>query len=1357
MLNIQSETILFTFPKETLHLATRIMATLGILPEFDPKKQDWDVHLKRLQQFFIANEITDEEKKRAIVLNTLTEEAYKLTINLCIPKKPEDTEYNAIVNILSGHYSRKRAIFAERYRFYRLQKKVSETLEEWLLRVKEGAIYCDFENTLDMVLRDKFITGMDPGKVLDRLFLEDNKLTLARAVELAQNTDSAQIGYGLNKDISSVSIKEEPLPLHRFGGASARAPLRPNGKKDASARNKDCAGPSRPVVKNKSCHRCGKVNHTPDKCKYRQYVCNNCGNKGHLSNVCRNKQSINSLKPLNEVPMFAFKSFEPIMLQIKLNNVPLHVELDSGSAFSVMSYKVYITKFKNIKLKTNDIKLVSYVGNKIEPLGKITVSVRFQNEERCLDFYVIKNGGPPLVGRNFLHEFNVGFKNFNFLSNEIGNLQSKYKDVFSEKIGTFKTGRLEIRLKENAQPKCYKPRPVPYSLISKVDEELNRLVREGILTSVEVSEWATPIVPVLKPDKTVRICGDYKLTLNPNILVDKFPLPRIDYLFSKLKGGIKFTKLDLSHAYQQVLLSDNSRILTTISTHRGLFMYNRLPYGISSAPAQFQRIIHQTLGNIDGVCAFLDDILITGKSNEEHMQNLENVLNRLANVGLTVKNEKCSFFQNRVSYLGFIIDRNGLHKSPDKVDAIRRIGRPRNVKQLRSFIGSVNYYHRFIPNIPDILHPLYDLIKKDAIWNWNKKCQKSFDKIRDILSSTECLAHYDPEIELNLTVDASDYGLGAILSHVYESGEEKPIAFASRTLSEAEKKYSQLDKEATAIIFGVKKFYEYVYGRDFNLLCDHKPLISIFGPKGGIPQMRANRLQRYALFLAGFQYNLKYVKSERNTADFLSRLPLSNVEDCDSNDDVVNYLNYISENEHVPIDCNLVINESKKDSILRKVFKYAMKGWPQKLSDELKIYARHKDKINVQNKLLLLGERIIIPNALQVNLLNELHAAHMGIVKTKSLARSYLWWPTLNKDIETMCKSCVPCQTQRNSPPKTPLQNWPIPTSVWERIHIDFCGPLSGKYFLVVTDALSKWLDVSIMLNITAGSTIDHLRKLFATFGLPKVLVSDNGPQLVSTEFETFLKMNCIKHITTPPYSPASNGAAENSVKTVKSFLLKTMPNCKSFKELEQQLHIFLLHYRVTKHLATRETPAQLMFGRPLRTTFDLLKQTDTNQLDYVYNNINQEQKRNKKYYRGHRNIKFKIGQHVLVRDFRFKKPSWTEACIVKCLGINVYLVKTLNSNITYKRHANQIMDNSLENDLIKEIESINKDSADENVTNIPEGNQTSGEEGAGSEEPNSNSASATALAQSAPSTSDDRQPCRPARRRVPPNRLMYD
>ncbi|XP_039384821.1 uncharacterized protein K02A2.6-like, partial [Mauremys reevesii] len=736
-------------------------------------------------------------------------------------------------------------------------------------------------------------------------------------------------------------------------------------------------------------------------------------------------------------------------------------------------------------------------------------------------------------------------------------------------------------------------RTVPYAIRPKVEADLERLVTNGVLIPVTHSSWATPIIPIVKKDGSLRICGDFKVTVNPVLCAEQYPLPRIDDLFAGLAGGQKFSKIDLSQAYLQMHVDEKSQELLTIVTHKGLYRYCRLPFGITSAPALFQRAMDQILCGLSGVQCYLDDILVTGRNEEDHLKNLEATLQRLEEYDLRVCKDKCEFFKPSVEYLGHIIDSAGLHKAPAKVKAIVEAPPPRNVSQLCSFLGLLNYYGKFISQLATLLRPLHELLGQNKPWKWTEACDVAFNKAKDALLNSEVLTHFDPSLPLQLACDASPYGVGAVVSHIMLSGEERPIAFASRTLSKAKTNYAQIKREALGIVFGIRKFHQYLFGRKFTLLTDHQPLTSIFGPYTGIPPLAASRMQRWALLLSAHTYEIKYRKSTlHGNADGLSRLPLP----VKYQDSAQKEIFYFEQVENTPITATQIKKATRVDPVLSQVMDLVMHGKSQQtcpVSPDLVTYMSRRTELSVQSGCLLWGRRVIIPPPLRSQMLEQLHSGHCGMVRMKEIARSYFWWPGLDSAIEEKAKACMSCQGVRNAPQWAPLYPWDWPENPWQRIHVDFAGPLEGSMFLVAVDAHSKWPEVSIMQSTTAESTIQKLRGLFSHFGLPEQLVSNNGPQFVSQEFQNFMKANGIHHIMSAPYHPSTNGLAERFVQTMKHAL----KSARGQHSIQKRLDTFLLSYRNTPHATTQASPAFLMMGQQLRTCFDLLKPSEPRQI----------------------------------------------------------------------------------------------------------------------------------------------------------------
>ena len=1034
-----------------------------------------------------------------------------------------------------------------------------------------------------------------------------------------------------------------------------------------------------------SCYRCGGE-HLATVCRYRETICRYCKKKGHLERVCRAKLSRAEPKRPNyprkncyidedqrgpdpdAYDMFTLtdKFYDPIVIQVTINGVPIKMEMDTGASVSVISkatYQMISSRTGIEKLQESTVKLKTYTGEPIPVLGTVSVKVSYNNCELELFVQVVDGKGPDLMGRDWLTQFKVALRPVNSLESlpPLKEVLEKHAEVFNDQLGCLQGQEIKLIVKENAQPKFFKPRTVPLVLRGRVEAELQRLEEKGIISPVQFSQWAAPIVPVVKRDGNVRICGDYKVTINQAIKTESYPLPRVDELFANLSGGKYFSKLDLSNAYLQLPIEEVSKEFLVINTHKGLFKYNRLPFGVSSAPAIFQRCMETLLRGEKGVSVYLDDILITGATIQDHLANLEGVLQKLQNAGLRLNRTKCSFMKTSIEYLGHIIDHQGLHPTEKKVQAIQEAPKPKNLSELRSFLGIVNYYNRFLPNLSTKLTPLYALLSKQAKWHWSPQQDEAFHLAKKALQKDSLVVHFDESKPVLLACDASQYGLGAVLSHIMDNGLERPIAYASRTLTAAEKNYSQLEKEGLAIVYGVKKFHNYLYGRQFQIESDHQPLSHLFNETKGVPQMASSRIQRWALTLSAYQYSIRYKPGKSlSNADALSRLPQPTTISVDGlPGDLVHLINHLAT---TGITAENIREWTDKDPTLSQVRHFVMLGWPDSVpGEEFRPFNNRKSELSVLDGCLLWGSRVIVPPQGQQLVLNELHDSHPGCTRMKALARSYVWWPQMNAEIEEVVKQCPNCQESRPSPAMAPLHPWEWPSHPWQRLHLDFAGPFLGHMYLVLVDAHSKWMEVHLMQSITASKTIESLRIIFSTHGLPRTIVTDNGPTFTSSEFAKFVSSNSIRHIKSSPYHPSTNGLAERAVQSLKQGLKRNLDF-----PVQERLSKFLFKYRITPHSTTDVPPSELLMGRRLRSRLDCLYPDRGER-------VSSQQQKQKRHHDNSKSIRyFNPGDKVFAEMFQGNLCRWLPGAIVKVTGLVSYHVK-LNDGRLIRRHVDSI------------------------------------------------------------------------------------
>ncbi|XP_056118298.1 uncharacterized protein K02A2.6-like [Rhinichthys klamathensis goyatoka] len=946
------------------------------------------------------------------------------------------------------------------------------------------------------------------------------------------------------------------------------------------------------------------------------------------------------------------------------------MEVDTGASASIISEETYGKLWTNEQtpaLCESSITLRTYTGEIIPVMGATEVTIAYGSQAAEARLLVVKGTGPSLLGRDWLSKIQLNWGEIRLIKGLCaGDVVARYPDVFKDELGTLRGTTVKLCVEPNATPHFFKPRSVPYAMKHKVEKELERLQQLGIIEPIKFSNWAAPIVPVLKGDGTVRICGDYKLTINQAAKLETYPIPRVEDLFSMLAGGKTFTKLDMSHAYQQSLLDEESKQYVTINTHKGLFKYNRLVFGVASSPAIFQRTMENLLQRIPNVAVYLDDILVTGKTEEEHLSNLEQVLKRMSEAGLRLKQCKCTFQAESVTYLGHQISAHGLFPVAEKVRAIKEARKPGNVSELKSFLGMVTYYGKFLPELSTVLGPLYRLLHHDCQWKWGGEQEAAFTKGKNLLQSASVLVHFDPEKELTVSCDASPYGIGAVLSHIMEEGSEKPIAFASRTLTKAEKGYSQLDKEGLAVVFAVKRFHQYLYGRSFTVFTDHKPLMSLFSEHKSVPSMASARIQRWALTLSAYQYRIVYRAGKENAnADALSRLPLPDTPvSTPLPPETVFLLEKLSDS---PVSAKQIKAWTERDKVLSKVKRFVLQGWPSIVADaELKPFEKRKNELSVQDGCILWGSRVVVPLPGRARVLQEVHIAHPGVSRMKSLARAYVWWPNMDQDIENKVQHCRECQENQKMPPPVSLQPWEWPNRPWSRLHLDFAGPFMGRMFLVMVDARTKWLEAHILKNITAGVTIDALRQVFSIHGLPDVVVTDNGPTFTGELFQEFVKRNGIRHIRTAPFHPASNGLAERAVQTLKTGLKKM-----SGENVETNLSRFLFQYRITPQTTTGLAPAEMLLGRKPKSHLDLLH-PDVGEKVRI-----QQEKQKARHDKHARERCFGEGETVFVRNFA-RGQRWLPGAVLGKSGPRSCVVR-LSDGRDVRRHQDHVRSRHVE------------------------------------------------------------------------------
>uniref|UniRef100_A0A8R1EML3 RNA-directed DNA polymerase n=4 Tax=Caenorhabditis japonica TaxID=281687 RepID=A0A8R1EML3_CAEJA len=1118
-------------------------------------------------------QLDDASKTRLLVTKLDKHEAEQFR-NHILPKMPAEVNFEDTVAMLKKLFNETKSLTRLRYELLSVKfdgndRKIYTGLVKSRFSVAQWSIMT--EDQAQCLLWIMGLQSHEHAELRARALREleqDSRITLTELTDrldqvIALRNDADFMG-GPASSINAVNYnkaKQHPQ--------SSRKPSQAHSKS-----NNSCQSPKTP------CYKCGQMHWARD-CKLSSNtVCRNCNKNGHLAKVCKSKRSTNNAI---FIAQSSVQNRNRIYYNVKIEGKQIKMQLDTGAEVTLMNAKDWM-RLNKPKLSHSTINLRTANNEPIKVKGQFKCNFNLNGHHGSGLCHVTDTAS--LLGLDWIAQDTTLYQHLiqasvNSISNaipeassecrkklELG-LRSTFPDVFESGLGRCSKAKASLQLKPNASPTFRKARPVPYAVLPMVTQELNRLVKQGVYTATDYSDFATPIVVVDKKDGSIRLCGDYSTGLNDSLDSHQHPLPTAEDIFSTLNGGKYFTQIDLSEAYLQIEVDEDSKKMLTINTHLGLFYPNRLPYGVKSAPAIFQQIVDTMISGLEGVAAYMDDLIICGSTVEEHNRRLHSLFERIKEYGLRVKSSKCSFLQSEVKFLGFIVNRNGRRPDPAKITAIEKMPAPTDVSQLRSFLGLVQFYGSFVKDLHNFRGPLDELTKKDVDFVWTKSCESSFGRIKDVLKSDLLLTHFDPKLPIIVAADASNYGIGAVITHRMADGSEKAIFHASKSLTTAQRGYSQIEKEGLGLIFAVEKFHRYLHGRKFTLRTDHKPLLAIFGSKKGIPVYSSNRLQRWALILLNYDFDIEYINTASfGQADALSRLIATNLANVESEDRVIASVEADLDAEHrgiiknLPVNATTILKASKADPTITAVIKYVRDGnWPklEKTSPVYQFFNR-RESLSIINDTLMFGHRIVIPKSLRSRVLQTLHQAHLGTDRMKKLARSFVYWPNIDKDIENLVRNCVDCQAAAKNPVKTTLEPWPASSSPFERVHIDYAGPINGIYYLVVVDSFSKWPEILPTKSITATATIALLIPIFARFGNPKTLVSDNGTQFTASEFATFCASRGIRHLRSPPFHPQKLWPKPERL--VDTFKTSTSKREKRRDDTRKLCKSFLMSYR---------------------------------------------------------------------------------------------------------------------------------------------------------------------------------------------------
>lgn len=954
---------------------------------------------------------------------------------------------------------------------------------------------------------------------------------------------------------------------------------------------------------------------------------------------------------------------------LRVENKKVNFKCDTGAQVNVISLsdlKKIVDDDKNISFSETRTVIEVFGGGKLMPLGKVTLRV-FKNfdEKECfqLEFIIIKEQVRPILGLNSLIKLSMMNNiNINTIKTEKecnNNNKEKIININNELfqgVGEFKSP-LQLRIQSGVEPVVRPPRRVPNALMKRLEDKLEALVKHKVLARVEhPKSFVSNLVIIEKKDGSLRVCLDPK-DLNKVLIREHHLIPTIDEIVSKLCNKKCFSVLDLTDGFYNIRLTEDSNDLCTFNSPFGCYKFLRMPFGLSVAPEIFQKYSEMAFGDIPGVIVYCDDLLICGNTEQEHDAILNKVFERALENNVRFNKNKFQYKLSEVKYFGHIFSEKGMKIDPDRVNAILNMKSPNNKKQLQIFLGMVNYLRKFIPNMADIASSLHLLLKKDVEWIWTEVHEKVFDNIKKKITEAPILQNFNSKLPIVVQCDASKDGIGCCLLQ-----NNKPVCFASRSLTQSERNFSQIEKELLSVVWATKKFHYFIYGHKITIINDHKPLECLL--KKHLHDIPSPRLQRLKLKLLKYDIDFKYLQGKfMYIADLLSRSyqEENNVDDSYMYE-VIHCVGLTQNLECTEEQKSHLVMESLKDSELIELKEFIKNGWPSSnnIPDYLHSYHRVKNDLWFDDKLLFYKDRLIVPKNLRISIIKTLHEGHIGMSKMKQLARKLYYWPHMDSHIEEFVKKCFPCQTYQNNNVKEPLISHSIPSLPFSKLGIDIME-FKRKSYLIIYDYYSKWLDIKYLNSKSASAINNSLIDLFSNFGVPSEIVSDHVP-FDSRECKQFAQEWGFKYTYTSPRYPQSNGMAERGVQIAKKIFYKC-------NEDNTDYRVALLKYRVSPVVGTSFSPCELLMNRNLRTKLISSHKYLQPKLNFnVKYQLNKQKDRNVKNYNNTSRAKkeFEIDQNIWFKK-DVQKNVWLKGRIVSYNGNRSYNVRDLN-NVNYTR-----------------------------------------------------------------------------------------
>ena len=1139
-------------------------------------------------------------------------------------------------------------------------KQGTKSVTEFLSEIDELATQCQFVDkpyTKERAMKDSFIFGTSDDKLRKDALAKDLDYKTLRTTALGyeqSRSASGQIATASETAVKQVNYSQdqvdEIVARVMAGKYSNRNQAKTDRKPETnSSKCPNCPPHYRP--------------HAPGRCPAKGKQCSECKEKDHFarSRVCKGDtgQPVRSV----EVDEYTFGRVEVVeicqvavsgmsnvaSLSINRNRVSMFV--DSGSKKSLLPYEQYepsmgtliqtntklrpygTETFLNVKGKLHatltcekgahietDIIVVeghlteALLGDEdAKALGILKVDPKGSTEAMICDTVSgitanLRNAGIPVRSEK-ARPPEIPQEEKARIEKLIQSFPEVLKDDHEAGSGLLldetlkKTDVVKFHIDPSVTPVAAQFKQVPVAYQEKVSKHLQELRESGKIEDVGPKEhcpWISNIVITEKKQKDqIRMNIDAR-EVNKALKRTKQHIETVQEIRHKLTGATRFSELDLGHGYHQIALDDESRYMSTFQTHEGLHRFKVLFFGASPASDLFHDRIKSAIRGVDGAISIHDNILVWGKTPEEHEANLKALLQRCKERGITIRLSKSNIGKTEVDWFGWTFSESGMSADQKKVRAIVEAGPPQSTDEVKSFLQACQFNARFMVEsekaYAELTEPLRKLTRKNARFVWSRECERSYQNIIAAMTSETALRPFDPALPTKLVTDAAPNGIAASVFQEEETGVWIPVDHASRSLTPCEQNYSQIEKESLGQAWGMNEHRHYLLGIEFDSYTDHQPLIPIYSGN-----RRGNaRLERHRLRVQGFQYNMKHIPGKNNPCDYPSRhpIPLESYTEKQresmiiDDDDELCISKLITDDLPDAVTLTMVQIGTKEDATMQRLITALEKGYLPN-DNTLKEYKMVFNELTYTDQVLLRGDRLVIPDAelfpgtgsLRQMVVDNAHEGHQGIVKCKKLLRAKVWFPGMDAMMEKKVNNCIACQATTYQPTRDPLKPTELPDGPWQYVDMDFWGPLpSGESILVMIDPYSRYPEVEFCHSTSAAAVVPKMDKVFSTHGFPEKSKSDGGPPFNGGDthyFKQYMKWAGVDHRVVTPEDPEANGLAESFMKSIKKVWHCARIEGKNFK---QELYKFLRQYRATPHSTTGRSPAEVLFKRTIRT-----------------------------------------------------------------------------------------------------------------------------------------------------------------------------